>query len=161
MPERRRAAGLSLSSAWAELRTILSLFKIPQYLKMLLYVFLAAFSFDLTTAMVYWYGPADGGAAGVVPGAGAPPQECQGGHRPFDEEKTDRLTSPRAPRYEDVPQFSKQFMGFIGTAGWLVALLAVVVNATFFKGVSFRKLYAPARAAPDGRGVAQPSARRA
>ena len=47
-----------------------------------------------------------------------------------------------------MPKFSKPFLGYIGTAGWLVALLAVVVNATFFKGVSFRKLYAPARAAP-------------
>ena len=96
MPERKRSAKVSLSSAWAELKTIFSLFRIPAYLKMLLYVFIAAFSFDLTTAMVYWY--------------------------------------------EDVPQFSKQFMGLIGTVGWLVALLAVIVNATFFKGVSFRKL---------------------
>ena len=59
-----------------------------------------------------------------------------------------------------MPQFSKQFMGFIGTAGWLVALLAVVVNATFFKGVSFRKLYAPAPRRARTRG-AQPSSRRA
>ena len=98
MPEKRKKNALksSLATFWTELRTILSLFWLPPYLKMLVYVYLAAFNFDLTTAMVYWY--------------------------------------------EDVALYSKGFIGTISTVGWAVALIAVVINATYFKKVSWRTL---------------------
>lgn len=44
--------------------------------------------------------------------------------------------------YNDVAHFSKGFQGAIIATGWIVALIAVVVNATFCKHVRFRTIFA-------------------
>ena len=44
--------------------------------------------------------------------------------------------------YNDVAHFSKGFQGAIIATGWIVALVAVVVNATFCKHVQFRTIFA-------------------
>ena len=65
-------------------------------MKILAFVAISSFSFDLTGAMTYWY--------------------------------------------NDVAHFSKGFQGAIVMAGWLVALIAVVINASYLKGVRYRTL---------------------
>ena len=43
--------------------------------------------------------------------------------------------------YEDVAKYSKGFQGAVVTLGWGFGLLAVLINASFLKGVRYRWLF--------------------
>ena len=60
--EERSRDRFSVGVFWTHVCTIASVFRIRPYLKILAFVALSSFSFDLTGAMTYWYNGASFGA---------------------------------------------------------------------------------------------------
>ena len=43
--------------------------------------------------------------------------------------------------YNDVAHYSKGFQGMVVMVGWIVAIIGVIINASFCKGIRYRTMF--------------------